>query len=211
MYNSKNFFKFVIIIVFLSNTFSISSQNSEKTENNQIEDLKPLKDFPSEESRLETPPPPKFFSHGPRIGASLLYDADTNTFGIPAMTGFVSVGPVISQFGYHVDFDIVTKAGFDPVAQIDLLIGGVDQGLAIPSLSAVIGIRISQGFEIGVGPNLSITRRNYESSIATGIIVVIGYSFRLPNDNIAFPVDFAIVASNGQYRFTLLAGFNFPD
>ena len=36
-----------------------------------------------------------------------------------------------------------------------MLLGGLEQGLAIPSLNWMVGLRTSEGAEFGIGPNLT--------------------------------------------------------
>ncbi len=50
------------------------------------------------------------------------------------------------------------------------LVGGMEQGLFLPSLSSVIGIRNSNGFEFGVGPNLSLS--------GVGMVFAVGHNFK---------------------------------
>ncbi len=81
------------------------------------------------------------------------------------------------------------------------LIGGVEQGLLIPSLSLIMGMRSPKGFEVGIGPNLSFS----ETSIvlAAGITKTTG--------KINWPINFAILPSEKGLRLSILFGFNIAD
>lgn len=146
----------------------------------------------------------QFYAHGPRLGCTLLYNGNEGTWGIAMEDSLLlekDIPLLISQFGYHVDFSVFTSNQINPVIQFDGLIGGVEQGLLLPSLSMLVGLRFSEQFEFGIGPNISLS--------GTGVVAAIGYNFK--NEDVYFPVNFAVVYSEGYFRFTLLAGFNFPD
>lgn len=98
-----------------------------------------------------------------------------------------------------------------------LFIGGVDQGLFLPSISGMFGVRNKDLWELAVGPNLSIN----------GAAMVIGFGKSFNFGNINVPVNIAWVPSitkrndyinfdgveiseteSSGHRFTITLGFN---
>ena len=78
------------------------------------------------------------------------------------------------------------------------MIGGLDIGKFIPSVSALVGIRAKNGFEFGAGPNLSIYygkdfTGGSSSSANLGIVLATGMSVK--SGNVYFPINIAVVPS----------------
>ena len=70
------------------------------------------------------------------------------------------------------------------------LVGGIEQGMFLPSLSALFGIRGKKGTEFAFGPNLSVT--------GGGMVFAVGTSFH--SENVYFPVNLVVVPSVGRMR-----------
>jgi hypothetical protein len=132
--------------------------------------------------------------NGPRLGITVL------TGGVARKADQeYSLNPFLTQFGWQFETRIFRMPnGTAGLLEIVPLIGGLEQGKFIPSLNALIGIRGPQGFEFGLGPNVSPAGAN--------IALAVGTSFR--SNGINFPVNFAVVPGNGGVRFSLLFGFN---
>ena len=64
-----------------------------------------------------------------------------------------------------------------------VLVGGMEQGMFLPSASSLIGARAGNGLEFGVGPNLSLT--------GIGMVFGIGYNFKSGNLNL--PVNISVI------------------
>src|SRR5687767_1234114 len=133
---------------------------------------------------------------GPRFGVTWLSAATVDT--IYARYN-IDVLPVITQFGWQFEKQ---WASFDqgPVAlnEFILLLGGLDQGVVIPSITWLVGIRTPGSFELGVGPNVT----------AAGVALAIstGYTFRAGLLNV--PLNMALVPSRYGMRASMLTGFN---
>jgi hypothetical protein len=133
---------------------------------------------------------------GPRLGFTILsqryvdnikgeFDRDIN--------------PFITQFGWQFETRIFTlDNGVSGLFEFVPLVGGLEQGKFLPSLSALMGIRGAKGFEFGVGPNLSLG--------GAGLVLAAGTNFQ--SQGINFPVNFAVAPSRDGARFSLLFGFN---
>lgn len=78
------------------------------------------------------------------------------------------------------------------------LVGGLEQGLFLPSLLVPMGIRTMSGFELGVGPNVSIT--------GFSIVIAVGQTFKA--GQLYLPVNLAFLPSKNGSSFSLVFGFN---
>jgi len=72
------------------------------------------------------------------------------------------------------------------------------QGVALPSLNWLVGLRTPEGAEFGIGPNIT--------PIGTGLVLAAGMTFRAGAANI--PLNLAVVPSKAGTRVTLLSGFS---
>jgi uncharacterized membrane protein YkgB len=109
------------------------------------------------------------------------------------------INPFITQFGWQVESRFFTLPnGVSGLVEAIGLIGGLEQNTILPSASVLIGIRSAKGFEIGVGPNLSVG----------GAAIVIAGGATIQSNYINFPINFAVVPSTEGVRFSLLFGFN---
>lgn len=148
-------------------------------------------------SQTTVPPPVKAVSlSGPRLGFTSLSEGvvdkleDLN----------IDVRPVITQFGWQFEKQFYSKdGGLTAVSEWVVLIGGLEQSVALPSVSWIVGLRTREGAEFGVGPNLT--------PAGTALAVAAGVTFRAGALNI--PVNFAVVPSKSGMRVSMLSGFNF--
>ncbi len=102
-----------------------------------------------------------------------------------------------------------------------VLVGGMEKGMFLPSASSIIGARMGNGLEFGVGPNLSLS--------GIGMVFGVGYNFKSGNLNL--PVNLVFMPGrklsgeidsydgNGNYtyeeydynsgaRISIMVGFN---
>jgi hypothetical protein len=134
---------------------------------------------------------------GPRVGA---------TFVMPGkfydMLKAEGKNNVFSQFGWQVEKRLfTTKTGISAMVEFVPLIGGIDMGKFIPSMSGLLAIRIKNGAEFGVGPNVSVygykdVRGDFNTATTVGIVIAGGMSFK--SDKVYFPVNIAFVPSVGK-------------
>ncbi len=133
---------------------------------------------------------------GPRVGATFLSDgiiaklrADTD----------LTVGSVVTQFGWQFEKRFVGREnGLTAVTEWVFLLGGIDQGVVLPSLSWLVGLRTAKGVEFAIGPNLT----------PVGAAVALAAGVTLRSGRLNFPVNLAVVPSTSGVRVSLLAGFN---
>ena len=82
-----------------------------------------------------------------------------------------------------------------------MLAAGFEQEKFLPSVSWLIGIRSAGGFEVGAGPNLSLS----------GSSLVVATGITLQSKEINFPINLAYATSQSGGRYSLLFGFNLRE
>lgn len=109
---------------------------------------------------------------------------------------------IYSQFGWQFEKRMfTTKTGISGMVEFLPMIGGIDMGKFIPSVTALIGVRNKKGIEVGVGPNAAIygvktSGGYYRTSTNFGIVIAAGMSFK--SDKVYFPVNLAFIPSVGK-------------
>lgn len=119
---------------------------------------------------------------GPRIGFTVITDGKlTETldeeFGVTTN--------VISQFGYQFEKQIMGDENVAGLVEGIVFIGGIEQGMFLPSVSGLFGARFASGTEFAIGPNLSLS----------GAGLVVGFGKTLHAGNINIPINIAWVPS----------------
>ena len=154
---------------------------------------------------------------GPRIGATYI-----NYGTVRDYLDLENKSPVITQFGWQFETRLFTaEDGTSALLEFIPLIGGFDQGLFLPSISILTGLRnatdAKMSLEFAVGPNFSITR-NWEKEVAPSIGLVIAVGTSIKRSNINFPINLVFVPSVGEkhdgkdyetgWKLSLIFGFN---
>lgn len=133
---------------------------------------------------------------GPRFGVTWLSGSIVDTL----KSKFdIDVAPVITQFGWQYERQFASLEN-GPVALNEwiLLVGGLDQGAFLPSLTWLVGVRTPGNFEVGVGPNAT--------PAGVALAISMGVTFRAGALNV--PLNMAIVPSRFGVRSSILTGFN---
>ena len=78
------------------------------------------------------------------------------------------------------------------------LLGGLEQGYTLPSLSWLVGLRSRSGAEFGLGPNIT----------PAGIALALAGGVTLRSGNLNVPVTIAVVPSKVGTRVSMLTGFS---
>ena len=78
------------------------------------------------------------------------------------------------------------------------LLSGLEQGVALPSLNWLVGVRTASGAEFGIGPNIT--------PVGTGLVVAAGMTVRYGALNV--PLNFAVASSKSGVRISIMTGFN---
>ena len=154
---------------------------------------------------------------GPRIGATYINNGTVRDY-----LDSENKSPVITQFGWQFETRLFTADdGTSALLEFIPLVGGFDQGLFLPSISILTGIRnatdAKMSIEFAVGPNFSITR-NWENKVAPSVGLVIAVGTNIKKSNINFPINLVFVPSVGEkhdgkdyetgWKLSLIFGFN---
>jgi hypothetical protein len=107
---------------------------------------------------------------------------------------------VISQFGWHFEYQITPEGGGPQfVLQFVPMVAGVEHGYFIPNATVAVGIRLPEGFEAGIGPNIQFPKNLRSGERATsallgGVSVPINVAYAInPNGNrLSFILGYAI-------------------
>lgn len=131
---------------------------------------------------------------GPRVGLTFLTEQTRDSLSAHG----IDVGSVITQFGWQFERQFLGKpGGLAALNEWIILIGGLDQGVFLPSVSWIVGVRGQGGAEIGVGPNVS--------AAGVGLVASAGVTYRSSTMNI--PLNFAVVPSKAGARVSIITGF----
>jgi hypothetical protein len=141
---------------------------------------------PAMETKQQTIVDERLKFSGPRIGFTIIGDGwAADKIQDRGKT------PFITQFGWQFETRIFTlQNGTCGLFEFVPLVGGLEQGMFLPSISALIGIRGKKGAEFAFGPNLSLT--------GAGMAIAVGTSFH--SENVYFPINLALIPSVGQQR-----------
>ena len=132
---------------------------------------------------------------GPRIGFTVL----SASVLAKARESIPDLSPFLTQFGWQFESRLFRLPnGVSGLVEFVPLVGGLEQGKFLPSVSGLLGMRGAKGFEFGVGPNLT--------PLGANLVLAMGTSFR--SNGINFPVNLAVVPGNGGTRVSLMLGFN---
>jgi hypothetical protein len=142
------------------------------------------------------PPPTSTVSlSGPRFGLTHLDESVRARL----MERSIDVQPTITQFGWQFERQFYTKqSGLTALNEWVVLVGGLEQGVTIPSVSWLVGLRSASGSEFGFGPNLT--------PAGVALAIAAGTTFRAGPMNV--PVNVAVVPSKDGMRLSVLTGFS---
>ena len=141
-------------------------------------------------------PPDTINLSGPRLGVTFLSNGIREKLRDDINA---DVSSAITQFGWQKEKRFLSSPdGFTGVTEFVFLLGGMEQGVVLPSFNWLVGARTAKGIEFAIGPN--ITPAGLAMAVAGGV------TFRTGNLNI--PVNLALVPSKSGMRVSLLAGFN---
>jgi hypothetical protein len=114
------------------------------------------------------------------------------------------LGNIVSQFGWQFERQI-TPLGGGPtlVTEAIPLIGGVEYGKFVPSVTLAPGMRFKSGLEIGVGPSVTIVSTSGTTN--TGLVVAVGKT--LDYGDLGIPFNLAVSTNPKGTMVTLITGY----
>src|SRR6185503_7620636 len=115
---------------------------------------------------------------GPRFGLTLLSQGNVDAL----KERDINVRPMVSQFGWQIEKRLYTNTdGLTALTEFVPLISGLEQGVVLPSLNWLVGVRSPAGVEFGIGPNIT--------PVGVGLVIAGGVTVRSGAMNI--PLNFA--------------------
>ena len=161
---------------------------------------------------------PRFEQYfGPRVGLTLALTT-RDTFNDRAQEMFPNPDreyiPFFTQFGVTVEQRMQLGSTESHFAfQEVLTVGGLDQGMALPSGSFLLGFRSHAGLEFGLGPTVSFLYKEEEEELDTVVSVMyaIGWTFSFHDMHV--PINLAVVpmSMDNLPRISVISGFNFKS
>lgn len=179
---------------------------------------------------------PRLNTTGPRMGYALITGATASILKDSKENGGFNANPYLFQFGYQFETMYLNTGNWQALFEFVPTITGLDQGLFIPSLTVLNGLRHNlSGWEFALGPTFRISQEaegsmqngkfvlksdrdpsgtNYvkridsrgDPTINTGVVIALGKTFRSGRLNL--PVNFYYVPGKDHQQFGLSFGFN---
>ncbi len=133
---------------------------------------------------------------GPRFGLTMLNQASTETLKEKRN---ITVKPMVSQFGWQFEHRLYTNGdGITMLTEWIPLVSGLEQGVALPSLNWLVGLRSRSGTEFGLGPNVT--------PLGVGLVMAAGVTMQAGALHV--PFNFAVATSKTGARVSIMTGFN---
>ncbi|HAS46778.1 MAG TPA: hypothetical protein DCS93_40210 [Microscillaceae bacterium] len=109
---------------------------------------------------INTPMADRLKLNGPRMGFTMFTGTTADLLRKPEHEGGFDASPVMFQFGYQIETQYLNSGNFQALFEFIPTITGLDQGLFIPSLTILNGIRSNKsGWEFAFGPTVSLTKQ----------------------------------------------------
>jgi len=97
-------------------------------------------------------------------------------------------GAVMSQYGWQWETRFSDGGNVTGIVEWIALVGGMEKGMFLPSVSSMVGLRNSKGIEFTVGPELSLG--------GLAMLIGAGYNFKFGELNV--PVSITYVPSQNR-------------
>jgi len=177
-------------------------------------------------ARLSDSPPPGVANVARLLPASAVtaggFRSAGPRFGLVQVTGEAAdalrsehgASPTLTAWGWQWEYQYESLAN-GPTGLLEFvpILAGLEQGLVIPTVNVLFGIRAPGGFEVAAGPNISpVTAPDEdgdgerEVSAGLGLTFALGYNFRIGEMNL--PVNLAYVSNEDGPRYSLTFGWN---
>ena len=132
---------------------------------------------------------------GPRLGVVLISSSPGSTFlngdmkseymmgEFPVDYNDITKGAVTSLYGWQWESRFADGYEVTGIVEWIVLVGGMERGKFLPSVSSMVGARTASGLEFAVGPNLSLG----------GVAMVFGMGYNFKSGDLNMPANIAFV------------------
>lgn len=146
----------------------------------------------------------KLRSAGPRFGLVHIMDEATQ-----AKLKENNAGSVVTAWGWQFEYEYLnTGGGTTGLVEFVPLVLGLESGIALPSVTVLLGVRLDNGLEIGFGPNVGVAVRGEGEKVAAGVGMTGAIGTTLRSGRMNFPINLAALRNENGYRVSLLVGWN---
>jgi hypothetical protein len=112
------------------------------------------------ESLMNNPDKNKVNLSGPRMGVVFYTGQTADIFSAPKHNGGYNINPYMFQFGWQFEKQYLNEGNFQALVEFIPMITGLDQNMAIPSLTILNGLRNNKlGIEIAIGPTMNFIKK----------------------------------------------------
>ena len=144
---------------------------------------------------------------GPRVGVTMItpgYLASLVRGDMPFFSDEVreewigstgKYGAAISQYGWQWESRFADGGDITGIVEWIALVGGMENGMLLPSVSSMVGLRNSKGIEFTLGPELSLG----------GIAMLIGAGYNFKFGELNVPVSITYVPSQNRTYYPSLS------
>jgi hypothetical protein len=127
--------------------------------NNEDEVNTLTRNFIFDESR-NNPYSNRLRADGPRMGLTYFTGSSAELLMKPRKDGGFNSQPLMFQFGYQFEKQYLNQGNFQALFEVVPMLTGLDQGLFIPSITLMNGMRNNHsGWEFAFGPSFSLTTK----------------------------------------------------
>ncbi len=114
------------------------------------------------------------------------------------------LGRIVSEFGWHFERQ-VSPAGGGPqfLSEAIPLIGGVEYGKFVPSLTVALGVRLPSGLEFGMGPSWTVV--STDARINSGLVIAVGKT--IDYGGVHVPFNLAVSTNPKGTVFSITTGY----
>ena len=95
----------------------------------------------------------------------------------------IAKGTITSLYGWQFESRFADGGNVTGIVEWIALVGGMEKGKFLPSLSSMVGARTASGIEFALGPNLSLS----------GVSMVFGLGYNFKSGRLNIPVNFAFI------------------
>ena len=131
---------------------------------------------------------------GPRLGLVYISASPGSSFlngdirledtgDLPKDYNDIAKGALTTLYGWQWESRFADGGNVTGIVEWIALVGGLEKGKFLPSVSSMVGARTASGIEFAVGPNLSLS----------GIAMVFGMGYNFKSGNLNIPVNIAFV------------------
>ena len=138
---------------------------------------------------------------GPRLGLVYISASPGSSFlngdlqleetgDLPEDYTDIAKGALTTLYGWQWESRFADGGNVTGIVEWIALVGGLEKGKFLPSVSSMVGARTASGIEFAVGPNLSLS----------GIAMVFGMGYNFKSGNLNIPVNIAFLpGKKGTY------------